>query len=139
MRIGFVCKEGVRACVAEAVTRKLLENLGTRVEVFSAGLEPRKELPPLLLELLKEKGYPVRGLYPKPLKKIPYKKLDVLVVLDNEIKDKVEFVSSHKRRETLHVDKPAAETRPELERLISTLERELKLLFGFEKPERKGA
>jgi len=61
----------------------------------------------------------------------------VLVILDNDIKDSVEFVSSHKRRETVPVEKPAGDTPSEYERLVERIEKELKSLFGFEKQEKK--
>jgi len=138
MKIGFISKKGaVRALLAEAIARELLKKMGIKAEVFSAGLEPEKSTPRELLEVLKEKGYPTRGLYPKPLRKIPYKSLDVVVILDNEIKDKCPFEVAHKRRENLHIDEPKSLTVPELRRLRDKIEEELKKLFGVNKEIKK--
>lgn len=134
MKIGFVSKRGaVRALIAEAVAKKLLSNLGTQVEVFSAGLEPENTVNPKVYEVLKEKGYPTKGLYPKPLRKIPFKQLDILVILDNDIKESVEFVPSHKRRENLHIEPPKADTILEFRRVRDDIEKELIELFGLNK------
>ena len=134
MKIGFISKKGAtRALIAEAIARKLLSGLGTKVEVFSAGLEPEKSVNPKVYEVLKEKGYPIKSLYPKPLRKIPFKRLDVLIILDNDIKESVEFVSSHKRRENLHIEPPRTDTIPEFRRVRDEIERELIELFGLNK------
>ncbi|WP_461829837.1 low molecular weight phosphatase family protein [Aquifex sp.] len=134
MKIGFVSKKGaVRALMAEAIARKLLSGLGTRVEVYSAGLEPEKSVDSKVYEVLKEKGYPIKSLYPKPIRKIPFKRLDILVILDNDIKESVEFVSSHKRRENLHIEPPRTDSIPEYRRVRDEIERELIELFGLNK------
>ncbi|NPB08683.1 MAG: low molecular weight phosphatase family protein [Aquificae bacterium] len=141
MKIGFISRKGaVRALMAESIARKILQNIGIKAEVFSAGLEPERTTDSKVLEVLKEKGYPTRGLYPKPIRKIPFKKLDMLVILDNEIKEKVEFVITHKRRENVPIEPPRSETITEYRRVRDEIERELKELFGLEKEQRrKGA
>jgi len=141
MKIGFISKKGaVRALMAEAIARKLLQSLGIKAEIFSAGLEPEKNTDNKVLEVLKEKGYPTKGLYPKSIRKIPFKKLDMLVILDNEIKEKVEFVITHKRRENIPVEPLRGEAITEYRRVRDEIERELKELFGIEKEQRrKGA
>ncbi len=107
MRIAFVSRgNAVRSIMAEAIARKLFADAGLRAEVFSAGTEPEEEVDPLTIEVLKEKGYPTEGLFPKPLEKIPYKKLDILVTLCNEARERCEFVISHKRRENWSVEEP---------------------------------
>ena len=134
MKIGFIGKKGaVRALMAEAIAKKLLHDLGIKAEVFSAGLEPDRMVDPKVIEVLKEKGYPTRGLYPKPLRKIPFKKLDVVIILDGEVKDKVEFVISHKRRENLHIEPPGRDTIEEYRRVRDEIEKALKELFGISK------
>jgi len=122
--------------MAEAVARKLLSSAGIRAEVFSAGVEPEKSTPSGVIEVLKEKGYPVRGLYPKSLKKIPYRSLDVVVILDAEAKERCEFVIAHKRREHIHIDEPVRHTPTEYREILERIERELRELFGFEKERR---
>ncbi|RUM31706.1 MAG: low molecular weight phosphatase family protein [Aquifex sp.] len=134
MKIGFISKKGaVRALIAESIARKLLQDIGIKAEIFSAGIQPERTTPREVLEVLKEKGYPIRSLYPKPLRKIPYKSLDIVVILDNEIKDKCEFVISHKRRENLHIDEPVRHTISEYREIRDKIEKELKELFGVEK------
>ncbi|WP_459775210.1 low molecular weight phosphatase family protein [Aquifex pyrophilus] len=133
MKIGFVSRKGaVRALMAEAIARKLLQDAGIKAEIYSAGLEPERSTPREVIEVLREKGYLTRGLYPKPLRKIPYKQLDVLVILDNEIKEKCEFVPSHKRRENLAIEEPKSLSIPELRRLRDKIEQELRELFKLE-------
>ncbi len=128
MKIGFISKgDAVRGPIAEAITKKLLKDIHLKAEVFSAGVEPEKEINPLTIKVLEEKGYPVKGLYPKHISKIPYKKLDVVVILDPEIKDKCEFVISHKRRENWNIERPKEtleafrKVRDEIEELVKSL------------------
>ncbi len=134
MKIGFISKRGaIRALIAEAVARKLLSSLGTKVEVYSAGLEPEQSTNPKVYEVLKEKAYPIKSLYPKPIRKIPFKRLDILIILDNDIKESIEFVSSHKRRENIHIEPPQSDTIQEFRRVRDEIERELMELFGLNK------
>jgi len=108
MKVAFISHENaVRSIMAEAVAKKLFSELGIKAEVFSAGTEPAGEVNPLALKVLEEKGYPTKGLYPKPVAKIPYRKLDVLVTMCNEAKEKCEFVVSHKRRENWLIESPS--------------------------------
>lgn len=138
MKIGFISKKGaVRALLAEAIAREILRKMGIKAEVYSAGLEPERTTPREVIEVLKEKGYPTKSLYPKPIRKIPYKSLDVVVILDNEIKDKCPFEISHKRRENLHIDEPKNLSIPELRRIRDKIEEELKKLFGVNKEVKK--
>jgi len=129
MKIGFVGrKNAVRSIMAEVVTKKMLSDLGLRAEVFSAGTEPAREVHPLTLRVLEEKGYSTKGLYPKPIGKIPYRKLDVLVTVCNEAKEKCEFVISHKRRENWLVDEPA-ETLESFRRTLEEIEEHVRNLL----------
>ncbi len=107
MKIAFVSRgNAIRSLMAEAVARHLLSSMGIKVEVFSAGTEPRKEAHPLTLKVLEERGYPTEGLHPKPLEKIPYGKIDVLITMCNEAREKCEFTLAHKRRENWLIDEP---------------------------------
>ncbi|WP_198005423.1 low molecular weight phosphatase family protein [Hydrogenivirga sp. 128-5-R1-1] len=108
MKIAFVSRENaVRSIMAEAVAKKVFSDVGIKAEVFSAGTEPAEEVNPLTLQVLEKKGYPTKGLRPKPIAKIPYRKLDVLVTMCNEAKEKCEFVVSHKRRENWLIEEPS--------------------------------
>lgn len=107
MKIAFIGRgNAVRSIMAEAVAKKLLPEVGIKAEVFSAGVEPEDEVHPLTLKVLDEKGYPTKGLFPKPLEKIPYRKVDVLIVMCNEARERCEFVLNHKRRENWVIDEP---------------------------------
>ncbi len=129
MKIAFIGRENaVRSIMAEAVARKLLPEVGIRAEVFSAGTEPAKEVHPLTLRVLEEKGYPTKGLYPKPISKIPYRKVDVLITLCNEAKERCEFVTSHKRRENWLIDEPSG-NEESFKRTLEDIENHLRELL----------
>ncbi len=129
MKIAFIGRENaVRSIMAEAVVRKLLPEVGIRAEVFSAGTEPAKEVHPLTLRVLEEKGYPTKGLYPKPISKIPYRKVDVLITLCNEAKERCEFVTSHKRRENWLIDEPSG-NEESFKRTLEDIENHLRELL----------
>ncbi len=129
MKIAFIGRENaVRSIMAEAVARKLLPEVGIRAEVFSAGTEPAKEVHPLTLRVLEEKGYPTKGLYPKPIGKIPYRKVDVLITLCNEAKERCEFVTSHKRRENWLIDEPSG-NEESFKRTLEDIENHLRELL----------
>lgn len=129
MKIGFIShKNAIRSVMAEAVARKLLSDLGIKAEVFSAGVEPAKEVNPLTIKTLRDKGYTVNGLYPKPVSKIPYRKLDVVVTIGNEAKERCEFVVGHKRRENWLIDEPS-ESEESFKRTLEDIENHLKGLL----------
>ncbi len=108
MKIAFVSRSNaVRSIMAESVARRIFRELSMKVEVFSAGIEPAREVHPLTLKVLEEKGYPLRGLYPKPLSKIPYARLDILITIGNTARDRCEFLLSHKRREGWFIEAPS--------------------------------
>ncbi|HID66071.1 MAG TPA: low molecular weight phosphatase family protein [Aquificaceae bacterium] len=132
MVFGFPAKVWVATELPE-ISSAVFQDIGIKAEIFSAGVQPVKTTPREVLEVLREKGYPIRSLYPKPLRKIPYKSLDIVVILDNEIKDRCEFVISHKRRENLYIDEPVKHTISEYREIRDKIEKELKELFGIEK------
>ncbi len=120
--MGFVGTKGVfRSLIAESVARKMFREAGIKAEIFSAGVDPAKEVSDLVIEVLKEKGYPTRDLFPKPLSRIPYKKLDILVLLSEEAKERCEFLPNHKRRENWILD-PPRETLEDLRRTRDQIE-----------------
>ena len=132
MKIGFVCdKHSNRNTIAEFLAGKILKELGLRAEIYSASLEPDKEIEPLVLELLKEKGL---NYTPKnnALEDIPYEELDVLVVMCDKLDKTCPYIISHKRRETWLVEEPSL-TREELKKTIDKIERLLKELFKYDR------
>ncbi len=128
MKIAFISKgNAVRSIIAESITRKIVKELSLNAEVFSAGVEPKKEVNPLTFKVLQEKGYPLRKLYPKPLNKIPYENIDILITIGDSARKQCDFVLSHKRRESWFVDCPSdsldsfRQTREEIEELLRKL------------------
>lgn len=133
MKIGFVSeRNAVRSIFAEALAKKYLRELGLRAEVFSAGVDPAKEVHPLTLKVLEERGIPTRGLYPKDLSRIPYKKLDVLITIGEEAKEKCEFVISHKRRESWNIEKPSDDLNS-FRKVFDQIESSIRELFKVER------
>ncbi len=129
MRVGFVSTKGnVRSLMAESIARKMFREAGLKAEIFSAGVEPENRVDDLVIRVLEEKGYPTKGLKPKPLSKIPYRKLDILVVMSEEAKERCEFLPNHKRRENWVLD-PPKETLEGLRRLRDQIEELMKELL----------
>jgi len=63
----FLCTaNSCRSQMAETILRKLAPG---RFDVMSAGLAPAKEVHPLALDALKQKGYETDGLTPKSVRK----------------------------------------------------------------------
>ncbi len=129
MKIGFISRgNAVRSIMAEAVARKLLSDCGIKAEVFSAGTEPEKVVNPLTLKVLEEKGYPTKRLCPKHISRIPFRKLDVVVTLGNEAKEKCEFVIAHKRRENWLIERPT-ENVESFRRVLEEIEHHIRQLL----------
>jgi len=69
-RVLFLCTgNSARSQMAEGILKKYAKD---ELEIFSAGIEP-KEINPLTLEVLKEAGVNIEGLYSKPLSTFPGK------------------------------------------------------------------
>ncbi|HEK25373.1 MAG TPA: protein tyrosine phosphatase [Hydrogenobaculum sp.] len=134
MKIGFVCdKHSNRSVIAEGLAIKILKELGLKAEVYSASLEPDKEIAEITLELLKEKGLNVANVKNNTLEDIPYEELDVFVMICDKLDKTCPYTISHKRRETWLVEEPHPLTREELKRTIDKIERFLKDLFRYDK------
>ncbi|MDQ7038153.1 MAG: low molecular weight phosphatase family protein [Aquificota bacterium] len=107
MRVAFVSTHGaVRGIMAESIARKMFREAGLKAEIFSAGVDPAERVGENVLKVLEEKGFPTKGLKPRPLSKIPYRKIDILVILSEEAKERCEFLPNHKRRENWILDPP---------------------------------
>ncbi len=130
MKIGFIGVENsVRSIIAEAVTRKLIREALLKGEIYSAGVEPDRSVEENVIKALRERGYPTEGLRPKALEDIPFRQLDVVVVVSNEAKEKVPFMLSHKRRENWGIELPQSLTYQAVNRLIDSIEGEVKELL----------
>ncbi|MFN3472394.1 MAG: arsenate reductase ArsC, partial [Aquificaceae bacterium] len=79
MNIAFICTgNSARSQMAEAFARKIAEKLGMRLQIYSAGSNPAKEINPFAIEVMKEKNIDLSSQRPKSLEEIPYNKLDIV-------------------------------------------------------------
>lgn len=130
MKIAFISTHNaIRSIMAEAVARKISKLALLSPEVYSAGIEPAKEIPEEVLELLQEKGYPVENLHPKSIEEIPYKEIDILITLSPEARDGCPYLESHMRREHWVVEEVRLIKRGELLKTLEQIENLVKTLF----------
>ncbi|MEJ7554495.1 MAG: arsenate reductase ArsC, partial [Aquificaceae bacterium] len=72
MKIGFICTgNSARSQMAEGFARRLAEILKINIQVYSAGSNPAKEINPLAIEVMREKGIDITSQRPKGLEAIP--------------------------------------------------------------------
>ena len=129
MKIAFVSRRNsVRSIFAESIMRHFARSLSLKMEIYSAGVEPDREIDPLTLEVLRLKGMPADGLFPKGLERIPYRELDILITIGNEAKEACEFIESHKRREAWLIEEPASSPE-QFRRTYESIEGSLKELL----------
>ncbi|MCS7307120.1 MAG: arsenate reductase ArsC [Aquificaceae bacterium] len=82
MRIAFLCTgNSARSQMAEGFARRFAETLNLRISVYSAGSNPSKEVNPLAIEVMKEKGIDISHQRPKGLEAIPYNELNLIITL----------------------------------------------------------
>jgi arsenate reductase len=104
---------------------------GDEFEVYSAGTKPQSEVNPFALEVLKEKGIPVEGLYPKLIGEMVNLEIDLVVTVCDSAKQSCPHFPEAKRIDHWSLEDPAAfegtyeeilftfrETRDEIERRI---------------------
>jgi arsenate reductase len=111
----------------------LLRYLGDEFEVHSAGTRPQSEVNPFAIEVLKEKGIPIEGLYPKLVNELVNEKFDLVVTVCDGAKQSCPHFVGAKKTDHWSLEDPAAfegtydeilftfrETRNEIERRIRT-------------------
>ena len=112
----------------------LLKHLGsTDFEVFSAGTKPKSEVNPFAIEVLKERGIPTEGLYPKLVNDFVDYEIDLVVTVCDNAKQSCPHFPGAKQMDHWSLEDPAAfqgtydeilfafrETRDEIERRIKT-------------------
>jgi len=91
--------------MAEALLRYLG---GEDYEVFSAGTEPQSEVNPFVLEVLKERGIPIKGLYPKLVNEFVNKEFDVVVTVCDSAKQSCPHFPGAKQIQHWSLEDPAA-------------------------------
>ncbi len=130
-RVLFLCTgNSARSQMAEA----LLRHLGKEdYEALSAGTQPQSEVNPIAIEVLKERGIPTNGLYPKPVDKFVNYDIDMVITVCDNAKQTCPHFPEAKQIEHWSIEDPAAfegsyeeiliffrETRDKIERRIRT-------------------
>jgi arsenate reductase len=130
-KVLFLCTgNSARSQMAEA----LLKHLGgTEYEVRSAGTEPQSVVNSFALEVLKEKGIPIEGLYPKVVNEFVNDEFDLVVTVCDGAKQSCPHFPGAKEMDHWSLEDPAAfegtydeilftfkETLDEIERRIRT-------------------
>lgn len=128
-RVLFLCTgNSARSQMAEALLKYLG---GDEFEVYSAGTKPQSEVNPFALEVLKEKGIPTEGLYPKLIGEMVNLEIDLVITVCDNAKQTCPHFPGANRMEHWSLEDPAAfegtydeilltfkETRNEIERRI---------------------
>jgi arsenate reductase len=114
------------------MAESLLRHIGGEdFEVYSAGTEPQSEVNPFAIEVLKEKGIPTEGLYPKLVNEFVNLQIDLVVTVCDGVKQTCPHFPGAKQMDHWSLEDPAAfqgpydeilftfrETRDEIERRI---------------------
>jgi arsenate reductase len=105
-RVLFLCTgNSARSQMSEA----LLRNLGgDQYEVYSAGTHPSSEVNPFALEVLKEIGVSVEGLYPKKVNQFSGQPFDLVVTVCDNAKQDCPFFPGAKEMDHWSLEDPAA-------------------------------
>jgi arsenate reductase len=128
-RVLFLCTgNSARSQIAEALLRHLG---GEDYEAFSAGTKPQSEVNPFAIEVLKERGIPTEGLYPKLVQEFVKLEIDLVITVCDNAKQTCPHFPGAKRMDHWSLKDPAAfqgtydeilfvfrETRDEIERRI---------------------
>ncbi|MCX8164659.1 MAG: low molecular weight phosphatase family protein [Aquificaceae bacterium] len=130
MKIAFVSTQNaVRSIMAESIAKKLSRLALISPEVYSAGVKPTDNIPEEVIELLKEREYPVENLRPKGLADIPYEDLHILITLSSEARDGCPYSERHMRREHWVLEECHIPRREELIKLLEQVENLIRGLF----------
>lgn len=130
MKIGFVSRFGlIRALSAESIFRKYAKLGLISAEVYSAGVEECDKSCDALVEVLLELGFEVDGLKVRHIEEIPYDRLDILITLAPEARDRCPYLQSHKRREHWNVDEVSILSRDNIKKTIKSIEANVKNLL----------
>ncbi|ADC89230.1 Protein-tyrosine phosphatase, low molecular weight [Thermocrinis albus DSM 14484] len=130
MKLAFVSTKGVvRGAMAKAITSKMARLALLSMDIYLAGTEPAEEVPPKVLQVLKEKEYPTENLVPIPISQLPYDDLDILITLSPEARDRCPYSPAHKRREHWVIEEASPEDVTELRKLRDKLETAVKELL----------
>jgi protein-tyrosine-phosphatase len=113
MRVLFICTgNSARSQMAEAMLRDLTKG---RADVFSAGSEPRPEIHPLALRVMRERfNLDLAGQYPKPISLYLGQHFDYIIAVCNKAAEACPVFPGDPERINWFYDDPAAvQGRPE--------------------------
>jgi len=130
-RVLFLCTgNSARSQISEALLRLLG---GGKFEAYSAGTHPASEVNSFALEVLKERGAGIEGLFPKTMDKFAGQEFDLVVTVCDNAKQECPSFPGAKAIDHWSLEDPAAfegtyeeilftfrETRDEIERRIRT-------------------
>lgn len=104
MKIAFICTgNSARSQMAEAFAREISKRLGIKLQAFSAGSNPAKEINPFAVEVMKEKNIDISSQRPKGLEDIPYRDLDLVITLCDSARQSCPILPAQKH---IHWDLP---------------------------------
>jgi len=82
IKIVFICVENARRSqMAQGFAKALGQG---KIEVYSAGSRPSKEIDPVVIEVMKEKGIDLSNKRPKGLNDLPPSEMDFLITMGCE-------------------------------------------------------
>ena len=127
----FICTgNSARSQMAEALLRYLG---GEDYEVYSAGTQPKAKVNPFAIEVLKERGIPTDGFYPKSVNMYIDHEIDLVVTVCDRAKQTCPHFPGAKKIQHWSITDPATfhgsneeilasfrEIRDEIERRIKT-------------------
>jgi arsenate reductase len=130
-RVLFLCTgNSARSQISEALLRLLG---GSKFEAYSAGTHPASEVNPFALEVLKERGASIEGLYPKSIDAFAGQEFHLAVTVCDNAKQECPSFPGAEAIDHWSLEDPAAfegtyeevlltfrETRDEIERRIKT-------------------
>ena len=101
----FICTgNSARSQMAEALLRYLG---GKDYEVYSAGTQPQSRVNPFAIEVLKERGIPTEGLYPKSLNMYIDHEIDFVVTVCDKARQSCPYFPGAKKMEHWSITDPA--------------------------------
>ena len=107
LRVLFICTgNSARSQMAEAMLRSLTKG---RIDVYSAGSEPRAEIHPLARRVMAEKYHlDLTGQYPKPITKYLGQRFDYIIAVCNKAAEACPVFPGDPAKINWFYDDPAA-------------------------------
>jgi arsenate reductase len=107
LRVLFICTgNSARSQMAEAMLRDITQG---RVDVFSAGSDPRDDIHPLARRVMREKFHlDLAGQYPKPINKYLGQHFDYIIAVCNKAAEACPVFPGDPERINWFYDDPAA-------------------------------